>query len=128
VAATKITDDSTLLNLTGKPEQREEYVRKLWGNFHKQSPNPANFVLRIGVQGKGHSPHYRFEAAVPVMLDGRAAGYSQDTFIIYNGLNHNEMTAFEIADARDQNWSSRTMTFSEVQAHFSDLRARPRRI
>ncbi|MEP9376044.1 hypothetical protein ABLE91_04970 [Aquabacter sp. CN5-332] len=124
----KIASNSTILNLTGKPEQREEYVRALILNFYKLGPNRAGFVVRIGAQGKGHSPHYRFETAVPVMHGDQPAGFSQDTFIIYNGLNHEEMTAFEIQDTNDQNWSSKTMTFAEVESHFGDLRARPRRI
>ena len=124
----KIPSDATLLHLTGKPAQREEYVRQVVGNFYKLGPKHAGFVVRIGAQGTGYTPHYRFEAAVPVSFNDQPVGFSQDTFVIYNGSNHKEMTAFEIADAKDQNWSAATMTFAEVQKHFSDLRARPRRI
>lgn len=118
----KIPNDATLLGLTGKRDQREEYVRRVLANFYKLGPGKDAFLLRIGTQGKGHSPHYKLECPVVDKVQGGPEGASQQTFVIYNGLNHEEMTAFEIRDTRDEHWSSKTMTFSEVESYLRDLR------
>lgn len=115
--------DATVKALTGLPAKREEYVRRVLENFYTLGPGHAGFVVRIGVQGKGHSPHYKFEAAVPVTMNDVPAGVSQDTFEIFNGLNHKKMAAFEMEAVQDQHWSTQTMTFAEIQAVLGELRA-----
>lgn len=123
MAPKKIPSGSTLTNLTGTPARRTEYVRNVLANFHALGPGHASFVVRIGVAGTGHSPHYKFEAAVPVTMNGEPIGVSQDTFEIYHGANHKKMTAFDLEHIRDEHWSTKTMTFAEVQAHLGELRA-----
>lgn len=85
----------------------------------------------MGVAGKGVSPHYKFESEVPwtVYDVGGAAiqgGSTQDTFMIYNGLNHKLMTAFEAGNIRDEHWSLKPMSYDDVRAILGEVRAEAR--
>src|SRR5947208_967196 len=57
-AKEKIPADSTMADLTGPPAKREEYVRRVVGNFHGSKVDKDAAVVRIGVQGRGVSPQW----------------------------------------------------------------------
>lgn len=116
--AEKIAGDATLHNLTGPLEQRKEYVRLVLKNFPGTSSDNTVHVLRIGVQGTGQTPHYRFEPQSPISPDENIHSKK----IVFNGRNHEEMTAFKIEEMRDEHWSSKTMDYLEVQTLLGDLR------
>jgi hypothetical protein len=122
-----IPADATFRHLTGSAPQRAEYIRSVLVNLEALGNSRLETSVRIGVAGKGVSPHYRFEAAVPFVVragDGTKVdeGVVQDTFLIYNGLNHKQMTAFEASSMRDEHWSSQPMSYEEVRAFLGEVR------
>jgi hypothetical protein len=123
----KIANDATLADLTGPAAKREEYVRRVLGNLYAVKSNREQVVMRIGVAGRGIAPHYKLEAPVDILFNGHVVGATREAFRIFHGTNHKEMTAFDVQDVRDEHWSSKVMTFVEVEQLFGNLRARPRR-
>jgi hypothetical protein len=128
VAENLLPRDATLENLTGPAAKREEYLRRMTMNFDGLGASRDHVKVRIGVAGRGISPHYKFEAPVEFLVDGQKVGStSQEAFLVFHGKSHKGITAFEVSDIRDEHWSSKVMTYQEVRDLFRRTRAERRR-
>jgi hypothetical protein len=124
-----IPGDSTIATLPAIAGlKRKEYIRHVVANFYASGLDREKAVVRIGTQGRGTSPHYKIEYPDTLKIDGLDLGLKiSATYQIYNGSNHKQMTAFEIAQIRSEHWSTRTMTFSEVSDLLGVLRSKSRK-
>ena len=80
-------------------------------------------VVRIGVAGHGVSPHYKIEYPTELPFEGALTIPYQATFEIYQGQSHKRMTAFNVDDVREEHWSKKAMTLSEIQQLLGSLRS-----
>ena len=81
----------------------------------------------MGVAGRGISPHYKFETPVEYrIINQDVAAAFPEAFIIYHGASHEKMIAFDLADVRDEHWSSMAMLYQDVRAIFGQVRAERR--
>jgi hypothetical protein len=88
-------------------QERAEYIRCVLANF-RQVHNPQSAVVRIGIDGKkGTNPNYKIEF---YGLDGVLAEK-----IFHGQGRHKEMTHLEASHLRLTHWSSKVMTYVEVQ-------------
>jgi hypothetical protein len=121
--------DATFENLTAPLPKREEYLRRVVQNLEGHGPHREAISVRMGIAGQGISPHYKFETPQEMRLldqQGEDIGIMakfHETFIIYHGTSHQIMTAFDIADTRDNHWSSKTMSYDDVRRIFGQVRA-----
>jgi hypothetical protein len=115
-----IPKDSTIATLPALAGlKRQEYIRRVVGNFYASGLDRKKAVVRIGTQGGGISPHYKLEypetLSIVDMDDGKASDVQVSaTYKIYHGANHEEMVAFEARQIHEDHWSTKTMTFAEV--------------
>ena len=120
--------DATFLDLTGLAKQRAEYIRRVLANLETiERSNRDKVMVRMGTQGTGLTPHYKFEADVPIVIrDEKGKNVSEhqlrETFLIYNGTNHKLMKAFDSDSIRDEHWSSKPMFYSDVQTMLGEAR------
>src|SRR5438270_12136767 len=95
-----IPKDSTIATLPALGGlKRQEYIRRVVGNFYASSLDREKAVVRIGTQGGGISPHYKLEypniLAVVDMDDGKTSDVQVSaTYKIYHVANHEQMAAF----------------------------------
>lgn len=128
-----LPSDATFDHLQGIAKDRVEYIRRVLGNLHAHGAQAREQItVRMGIAGKGIAPHYKFEVPVPFTLLSGAGeeidrGFSQDTFVIYNGLNHRVMKAFDANAVRDEHWSSVAMSYDDVTKMLGRVRAEMRR-
>jgi hypothetical protein len=121
--------NATFRDLTGTPPKREEYLRRVVQNLEGHGAYRDAITVRMGVAGRGISPHYKFETPVEYRmrsLDGADLGAKAgfpEAFFIYHGASHKKMTAFELADVRDAHWSLKAMSYEDVRAIFGQVRA-----
>lgn len=121
--------DATFRDLTGLAKQRAEYIRRVLANLEMiERSNRDKVMVRMGTQGTGQTPHYKFEADVPIIIrDKNGENVSEhnlrETFLIYNGTNHKLMKAFDSSNLRDEHWSSKPMFYSDVQTMLGEARA-----
>lgn len=126
MANSALPDNATFEHLQGSAAKREEYLRRVVQNLEGSGPFRTEVAVRIGIAGKGVSPHYKFEGPIEyVLIEGQeeVRNTAHETFIIYNGISHRKMTAFELRDVRDEHWSSETMSYDQVRVIFGRVRA-----
>ena len=120
----RIASDSRVNDLVGTLADPIEYVRGIIGNFVGHQCDRETDVVRIGVAGIGFAPHYKIEHPTTIDIFGtpRVIWAAR----IFHGRNHREMEAFENNDTRDEHWSTRTMTYSDLAALIGELRSKPK--
>jgi hypothetical protein len=80
-------------------------------------------VLRLGTTGRGIAPHYRVQKEHSAIgdlvghLDSDESGY----FTAFHGRTHKQLD-WGAHELRTEHWSTRAMTYEEVQSLLGDLR------
>jgi hypothetical protein len=125
---TDLPSNATFRDLTGFAKQRAEYIRRVVANLESLGEEKHTIGVRMGIAGKGSTPHYKFEEKVQWVMnavDGTETdrGVADDTFVIYHGANHREMKAFEVGAIRDNHWSSTVMSYEDVRTMLGEARA-----
>src|ERR1700682_6516116 len=67
IMARFLAKDATFRDLTGAVKHREEYLRRVVQNFEGKA-HREKISVRMGIAGKGVSPHYKFEADVDLSV------------------------------------------------------------
>ncbi|SHH21039.1 hypothetical protein [Bradyrhizobium erythrophlei] len=111
-------------DLTAPVNKRVEYLRRVVQNLESYGPHREIISVRMGVAGRGISPHYKFETPVEYSITnvGIKAAFPE-AFIVYHGASHEQMTAFDLRDIRDEHWSSKTMSYQDVRNILGEVRA-----
>lgn len=102
--------DATIATVWPHLTHQRDYVRGVLQAMRRCNAKHLNSSVRIGVTGTGQKPYYRISYAPQ---DGGGELEIFDSF--YD--NHDP---FESGFAATNNWSSRSMTFTEVQDFFAD--------
>jgi hypothetical protein len=120
--------NATFRDLTGPLARREEYLRCVVQNLDGHGAHREAITVRMGIAGRGISPHYKFETPVEfrVINQNDAVAAFPEAFIIYHGASYKPLTAFELRDVRDEHWSSEAMTYDDVRAIFGQVRTERR--
>ncbi|MDT0507602.1 hypothetical protein [Novosphingobium sp. MMS21-SN21R] len=109
--ANTLAPDSTLLDLSGKIDDLEDFVRQVFGVMRLASKeHGAALIMRLGITGAGRAPNYRLE----MVETGQAV-------MAIDGANHRPWPDGSRFDA-PANWSSSTMTLEQVQQLLGDIR------
>lgn len=132
--ADAIPPDATIVTIMRKLKNPEEYVRPLLGNMHACLKAHGNASVRIGVTGKGITPHYRVGYGAVLDFDGiKLAGEEipgieatvipglEALFGAFDGRNHRPMN-YDVEALREGHWSSQPMNYDEVAAVLGALR------
>jgi hypothetical protein len=108
--------DARIADVIDTLDDPVEYVRCVVGNFLAHNFDRQRATVRMGVSGKGIIPNYAIE-------QGGEAGIFE-LRRCFHGRNHKEI----LEDVfQGENWSSATMSFTEVQTLLGELRRRARR-
>lgn len=101
--------DATIATVYAHLTHQQEYVRGVLQAMRQCNAKHLNSSVRIGVTGTGQKPYYRVSYLPHAGGDDEIFGSFYD--------NHEP---FEIGFAATPNWSSRSMSFVEVQDFFAD--------
>jgi hypothetical protein len=100
-----------------------EYVRGILGNFVFYRFNPETSAIRIGVKGTGVAPNYKIEEpSVPVTV--MVGSYPLEitmTARTFSGRDHREMVELDNLERHGENWSTASMSFTELKMLLSNL-------
>jgi hypothetical protein len=119
----RVAPDSRVSDIVDTLSDPAEYVRQIIGNFVGGQYDRGKAVIRIGVAGIGVAPNYKIE--YPTDLDiGGGAPVTLRAAQVYHGRNHKEIKAFANADTRDEHWSTRAMSYADLEDLFRELRAK----
>jgi hypothetical protein len=120
--------NATFRNLTGPLVKREEYLRRVVQNLEGHGAHREAITVRMGIAGRGISPHYKFETPIEYRITNQndALGAFPEAFIIYHGASHKPLTAYGLVDIRDEHWSSQAMSYDDVRAIFGEVRTERR--
>jgi hypothetical protein len=118
-----IPKDAILSDITNSLDQPKEYVRHVFGNmvdFHKAH---GAAVVRLGTTGRGVAPHYRVQKSHG---SGEILGHLDKTiepeyFTAFHGRSHKQLE-WGARELRGEHWSTRAMTYEEVQFLLGELR------
>jgi hypothetical protein len=133
VPHTPIAHDATIADILGTLAKPEDYVRGVLENLYsclseRPGSQKRDLVVRIGVTGRGIVPHYQIEYFDEVDLSvGRRT--VPVTFGGFDGRTHKKIAVLEEASIQreesiliDENWSTRTTTFKEVENILGQIR------
>jgi hypothetical protein len=134
--ADTIPPDATIVSIMGRLRNPEEYVRPLLGNMHACRKAHGNASVRIGVTGKGITPHYRVGYGGVLDFDGVKLASEEipgleatvipgleALFGAFDGRNHTRMD-YDVEVLRDGHWSTKAMDYDEVAGLLGEVRAR----
>ncbi len=121
-----LSPDATIADITHLLADAEEYVRRVMGNMVSGPYDRDRAVVKIGVSGGGTAPNYRIEYPADDQPDMVVLGH---TFIVqpadtYSGRSHKELSHLDDLYRRDEHWSTRTMSFADLQNLIGSLRAK----
>ena len=97
----QLSADVTLWDVRASLKDEDKYVREALQTLRKERAAHPDVALRLGITGTGAVPNYRVEA------DGVAL-YAMD-----GATNSRWPAGFDFSNP--ENWSEKTMTFSEVE-------------
>jgi hypothetical protein len=97
--------DATISDVLHRLKNPKDYVRGILRNILKHKNNGILPVVRIGITGKGLSPYYRIDCG-------------DQSFGAFNGASHKPFKNIEL---HEDTWSSKQMTFEQVQAQMGQL-------
>jgi hypothetical protein len=104
-----LPEDATVENILPSLTDQDDYVSGLFGKLRKANQQTGNAVVRIGITGKGRHPAYRIEHPgndiQPEPFDGQL---------------HRAFT--DVKATYDENWSTQTMTYQEIEDLLGRLR------
>jgi len=131
--------DATIADVVGSLNKPAEYVRLVLHNMWDCKRQHGEASVRIGITGKGRTPHYLIEYHNESLSDPAVFG-------IYRGSSHKELEGlgkwnYNIVDllegkpiegqppehwVEEGHWSSRAMTLDEVSKLLLQLRSKTR--
>jgi hypothetical protein len=125
----RIAGDSKLSEVIGTVSKPEDYLCGLIPYLHKCEKGRGNAFLRIATLGTGQAPHYRIEyqRGKSALAEGDQAAGSEAAYEVvgaFQGRNHKPLVAAgeQPESLKDENWSTRTMSYSEVKELLGELR------
>jgi hypothetical protein len=104
-----IPDDATIADVIPLLGDPEEYVRQVLSTLYTMKKQ-GDVVMRIGTTGTGLRPSYRIDMAS-----------SGKPISAFDGQTHRPFTDIKTVDT--QSWSSRSMSFGEVQQLLGQIRS-----
>ena len=112
---TIIPNNSTIASIIGKLSDPDGYVAGVFQNAHDCLKACKTSYVRIGIMGKGRSPHYRTE------YDEFGYTYPIPIFKTFDGRNHKVL--IENDDILlDEHWSSERMSYEQVRELLGQIR------
>ena len=121
--ARAISNDAIISDIVPTLDNAEEYVRRVFENMVEYRKTHGTAFVRVGTTGRGIAPHYRVQKEhsatkefVGYTLDD-ASGY----FMAFHGRNHKQLE-WGARELRTEHWSSRAMSYDEVQTLLGKLR------
>jgi hypothetical protein len=123
--------DVTIANLLETLARPEDYVRGVLENLYaclsqRSGSQKGDLFVRIGVTGNGIVPHYRID-----YFSSKGLGNISvcATFGAFDGRTHKKIALLEEASIQrdesillDQNWSTRSTTFKEIENLLGQIR------
>ncbi|MDW9358925.1 hypothetical protein [Sinorhizobium meliloti] len=108
--------DCTLWSLKGNLKDPKEFVRQVLGNM---TGHQRDCQIRLALDCPALYPDYQVEFFIYDDVEGEEIAFAQ-TAAVFKGRGHREVTY----DGTELNrpWSSKTMTFLEVQQLLGELR------
>ncbi len=104
----QLEPDATIADLVTTLQEPEEYVRVVLGNMHACKQKHKDAIVRIGITGQGRMPFHK----ITYVENG-----SEKLFGAFDGRN-----AFTDVQIHTDTWSSKSMTYLEVQNLLGSLR------
>lgn len=104
-----IPSDSTLEDVRGTLIDAERHVATVLGTMSPCKKQHGNAHVRIGVTGEGKVPYHKV-----VFFDGEG---KEQLYAAFDGRNKNELYT-----VHEKTWSTRSMSFAEVQFLLGDIR------
>ena len=119
----KISNDATLSDIVSSLDNAKEYVRRVFGRMVEYRKDHGSAVLRLGTTGRGIAPHYRVQKEHS--KTGEFLGYILEDqpgyFTAFHGRSHKKLE-WGAQELHTEHWSTRAMTFDEVQSLLGTLR------
>jgi hypothetical protein len=120
-----LPENATISDILPTLDNAESYVRQVLGNMADYRKTHGAAVVRLGTTGRGIAPHYRVqkehdEAGFGELL-GRVIDDESGYFTAFHGRSHKQL-AWGSRELRGQHWSTRAMSFDEVQSVLGQLR------
>jgi hypothetical protein len=136
LAHAPLARDVTIADLLGTLARPEDYVRGVLENLYAclsqgSGSQKGDLFVRIGVTGHGIVPHYRIDYFDELDLSSKGLGNTSVcvTFGAFDGRTHKKIAVLEEASIQrdesillDQNWSTRSMTFKEIENLLGQIR------
>lgn len=120
----EITSGSRISDLIHVLSDPIEYMGGVVSNFALYGYDRETSAIRIGVTGMGAFPNYKLEEPsipVTVTLLSRQFEMTATPAHTFSGRNHRKMTELDDQERHDENWSTDTMSFAELEALLCNL-------
>jgi len=122
-----LSQDATIADVLATLARPESYVQGMLENLYECKRAHGSATARIGVTGGGVAPNYRieFEHEEPPL---GFSGFKVGIVGVFDGRSHKIIQWIDnIAQAdgipvRDENWSRRSMSLSQVAALLGQIR------
>jgi hypothetical protein len=127
MTTTTLSQDATTADVLATLARPESYVRGMLENMYECKREHGNAVARIGVTGGGVAPNYRIEFEHEEPLLG-FSGFKVGIVGVFDGRSHkiiqwiDDIAQEDGIPVRDENWSSRSMSLSDVAALLGQIR------
>lgn len=105
----QIEPNATIASVLSKLKSPERYVCGVLDNLYPCRKAHGNAAVRIGVMGKGMMPYYR------VIFDAEPGKPDTDDRIFAAFFDNHTPLEWTTTEASNKSWSTRFMTFEEVQ-------------
>ena len=114
----RIPSDSTIRDIVSTLERRDRFVANVLDLLRKAEKEQGPAVVRIGITGKGVLPNIRVDAADGTWTRGA-----------FDGVTFKSFADFGQFASTESNWSTKSMTFAEVETLLRELRGfQPRKV
>jgi hypothetical protein len=118
----QMTSGSRISDLIHVLSDPIEYVSGVISNFVSYGYDRETSAIRIGVTGVGVFPNYKIEEpSVPVTVAVLSHQFKMTPAHTFSGRNHREMMELDDHERHDENWSTNTMSFAELEELLSNL-------
>ena len=131
MARPKLRPDDEIADVAPGLAKPTDYVRSVFGNMHAYKKEFGSAFVRIGVTGKGRSPHYRIEPApdqyaflsrIENLMNVNADAVAV-YFRAFNGVNHKPLP-WGIGELQGEHWSTAYSSYESVQLLLGALRSK----
>lgn len=106
--------DATIESILSRLIKAVPYIEGVFQHMHECKRENQSARVRIGVLGEAKFPHYRVEYDIPDQP------YPYPVYRAFHGRSHKFLVDEDVL--HDENWSSETMGYTEVQALLGQVR------